>query len=178
MEVADGTSVADLVVLDNLGQVLLGTTATSLFELSDSDSRNPPSVLTKMVDTAIEVQVQEKVPESIGGGNESSQQSFESCVTEQQSSSLKATAAAATSTINCTAELPSVVTPPTPKEKIPAFGADNESSILRSTTTAASSTTKKEINVVKFKQDLEQELSDDNVPLSTMKKDLKRKKLA
>ncbi|CAN1221179.1 hypothetical protein LINGRAPRIM_LOCUS194 [Linum grandiflorum] len=58
MEVADGTSEANLVVLDNLGQVLLGTTATSLFELSDSDSRNPPSVLTKMVDTAIEVQVQ------------------------------------------------------------------------------------------------------------------------
>ncbi|CAN0830762.1 hypothetical protein LINGRAHAP2_LOCUS1514 [Linum grandiflorum] len=177
MEVADGTSEANLVVLDNLGQVLLGTTATSLFELSDSDSRNPPSVLTKMVDTAIEVQVQEKVSESVGGGNESSQQSFDSCVTEQQSSSLKATAASATSTTFCTVELPSVVTPTTPKEKIPAFGEGNESSILQSTTAAASSTTKKEINVVKFKQDLEQEILDDNVPLSTMKKDLKRKKL-
>ncbi|CAN0871679.1 hypothetical protein LINGRAHAP2_LOCUS9911, partial [Linum grandiflorum] len=201
MEVADGTSKANLVVLDNLGQVLLGTTATSLFELSDSDSRNPPSVLTKMVDTAIEVQVQvneyniqtvrheftvtkiiaspslEKVSESVGGGNESSQQSFDSCVTEQQSSSLKATAASATSTTFCTVELPSVVTPTTPKEKIPAFGEGNESSILQSTTAAASSTTKKEINVVKLKQDLEQEILDDNVPLSTMKKDLKRKKL-
>ncbi|CAN0917382.1 hypothetical protein LINGRAHAP2_LOCUS30259 [Linum grandiflorum] len=113
MEVADGTSETNLIMLDNLGQVLLGATTTSLFELSDSDSWNSPNGLTKMVDTTIEVQ--KNLPESVGGGNESSQQSIESCVIEKQSSNLKATAAAATSTTNSIAELLSIVTPPSPK---------------------------------------------------------------
>ncbi|CAN0861384.1 hypothetical protein LINGRAHAP2_LOCUS8193 [Linum grandiflorum] len=81
-----------------------------------NDLANSVEVTLEALNTAIlDVQNKENVSEFVGGGNESSQLSFESCVTEQQSSSLKATAIAATSTTNCTAELPSVVTPPTPE---------------------------------------------------------------
>ncbi|CAN0903765.1 hypothetical protein LINGRAHAP2_LOCUS22728 [Linum grandiflorum] len=201
LEVQDGTGEAYLIILDSLGEAMLGTTANDLYASSDTDSRNPPSLITRLVDTEIKVQVHvnafnistvqnsftiTKIISSPTIGTQSTAQvppftvgntSSQSDITEPQTTNIRSDDGAASCTTNFTVASPTVGTPSTPKEMISASSSISgpESSTLKS---AASTTRKSKVTPVKFNDSLEDEVSEDNIPLCTIKKDLKRKQTA
>ncbi|CAN1827835.1 Replication protein A 70 kDa DNA-binding subunit C [Linum perenne] len=159
LEVFDDTNKSDLVLLDNLGESILGLPAERLYQINGNDRVNPPILITNLVGKEMKVQVQVKAYNIRTGRNEF--------------------------TITQIIDAPKAIHPSTSPEHMTAFGESPKSpkscvSTLQSATpkslnVVAQSAVKFKAKAINFDEDIEDVFTDE-VPLATMRKKLKRRR--
>ncbi|CAN0847354.1 hypothetical protein LINGRAHAP2_LOCUS35013 [Linum grandiflorum] len=165
LEVYDETGGADLVLLDKLSESLLGTTAQTLYQQNGNDSSTPPQMISKLASKTIKVQVQVNEYNMKTGRNEFTVTKIIEPPTDKKTTA-KVSKKNPTTSEKKSLTYATILQEPEPVSQKTTTNLQDQ--INDATVPITTLMTNETIN---------NELSDDNVPIASLKKKGKKRKL-